>query len=497
MRSLRETSLDDSTYNVQQPLVGRHAPDFDLPCTRPVARHPGQFKLSEHLGRWVFVYFYPRDFPLVTPAELISVSARIGEFWRRNATVIAISTDPVDFHQEWIETAPADGGVGPLRFPLASDADGIISRRYGVYLPDQRVNSWGLFIVDPYGLVQYQVLYPVGVGRTAEAPLRVLDALRAGGTREVGWRLGDGSTDPTQTLRDGATLGHYRVKGPLGKGAFAQVFRAWDLWLQRDVAIKVLRPGARVDVDVVLHEARAAAVLNHPSICTVYTVEEHEGLPVIVMELLEGLTLRKRLELGHMAPVEIRRVARGVASAMAACHDVDLVHGDLKPANIMLAPGGRPKILDFGIARLRGKQVLPSPSGDGFRGLRKVGDTVQTPPRDPALDGPDEDLEATLAGKVGPLVVGTPAYMAPERAQGAPATPSSDVFSLGVVLFQMATGRPPFHSSSLLDLLDQLQTADLRRLARVAPEPFHTAVAAALIREPGKRATMQELLELL
>ena len=484
------------TYSVQQPLVGRKAPLFDLPCTKPVSRHPGNFRLADHLGRWVLVYFYPRDFPLVSPAELISVSARIGEFWRRNATVVAISTDPVDFHQEWIETAPSDGGVGPLRFPLASDGDGVISRRYGVYLPDQRVNSWGLFIVDPYGLVQYQVLYPVGVGRTAEAPLRVLDALRAGGSGELGFRLGDGSTDPAQSLREGATLGHYRVKTPLGKGAFAHVFRAWDLWLQRDVAIKVLRPGSRVDVDVVLHEARAAAVLNHPHICTVYTVEEHEGLPVIVMELLDGLTLRKRLKMGRLAPVEIRKIARSVTSAMVACHDADLVLGDLKPANIMLTPAAGPKILDFGIARLRGKQVLPRPSEDSLGGLRKSGDTVETLPHDPALE-PDADLEATLAGRVGPLVVGTPAYMAPERACGEPATPSSDVFSLGVVMFQMATGHAPLQSSYLLDLLDQLQTADLKRLVKLVPDQFRAPVAAAMDRDPKRRATMRELLDLL
>jgi len=443
--------------------VGQPAPGFDLASTRPYEGHPGRFALSAHKGRWVAVVFYPRDFTFICPTELIAISAEIDEFRKRDCDVVGISVDPVDFHEEWIDTPPTDGGVGPLRFPLASDVGGAVARDYGVYLETERVATRGLFIVDPHGLLQYQVVHPVAVGRGAEEPLRVLDALRKGGLCGSSWKLGDGSIDPSRHLRRGTILGHYRITDSLGDGTFARVFRARDLWLERDVALKVLRPEAPTDVDAVLREARAAASLNHPNVCTVYSVEKPDGLPVIVMELLQGKTLSRWMREGRYSLAEASRIARALASALATCHQADLIHGDLKPGNVILTPDGDPKILDFGVARFRGQQVLPEPlSSDG---------EDDAPPR-------------------AEFVHGTPWYMAPERFYGEPVTAAADVFAFGVILYQMVTGELPFPGEEIEDIRGQVLAVDRARLSQKVPAQFSRAILGSLTRNPRKRSSM-------
>lgn len=448
------------------PQVGQPAPGFDLPSTRPYTGHPGRFSLSAHRGRWVAVVFYPRDFTFICPTELIAISAEIEEFGKRDCDVVGVSVDPVDFHEEWIDTPPTEGGVGPLRFPLASDMGGEVARAYGVYLETERVAMRGLFIVDPHGLLQYQVVHPVAVGRGAEEPLRVLDALRKGGLCGSSWRLGDGTIDPSKALRRGTILGHYRITDSLGDGTFARVFKATDLWLERDVALKVLRPEASTDVNAVLREARAAASLNHPNVCTVYSVEKPDQLPVIVMELLQGKTLTRWLRDGRYSLSEANRVACALASALATCHRADLVHGDFKPGNVILDPNGEPKILDFGVARFRGEQVMPEPlSSDG---------EDDAPPR-------------------AEFVHGTPWYMAPERFYGEPVTAAADVFSFGVMLYQMVTGELPFPGKSLEDIRGQILAVDPARLSRKVPAQFSQPIHAALDSNPRKRASMDDI----
>jgi eukaryotic-like serine/threonine-protein kinase len=447
--------------------VGQPAPAFDLSCTRPFQGHPGRFDVSEHRGRWVAVVFYPRDFTFICPTELIAISAEIDEFEKRDCDVVGVSVDPVDFHEEWIDTAPSDGGVGPLRFPLASDVGGEIARRFGVYLESERVATRGLFIIDPHGLLQYQVVHPVAVGRGAEEPLRVLDALRKGGLCGSSWKLGDGTLDPGKMLRKGTILGHYRIHETLGDGTFARVFRANDLWLERDVALKVLRPESPADVDAVLREARAAAALNHPNVCTVYSVEKPDSLPVIVMELLEGKTLSQWMREERYSLAEAYRIAGALASALATCHRADLVHGDLKPANVILTAAGDPKILDFGVARFRGQEVLPEPvSGDP--------DGSQAPQR-------------------AEFVHGTPWYMAPERFYGQPSTAAADVFAFGAMLFQMITGDLPFPGESIEDIREAVLDVDHARLPRRVPERFVRPIVSALAGDPRKRGDMESI----
>lgn len=491
--------------NATRLQIGHPAPDIDLPCTRPLLADPRRFRLADHRGRWVMLVFYPRDFTFVCPTELAAISARIGEFWERHCDVVGISVDDLATHRAWIDTPPETGGVGPLRFPLASDEGTEVARAYGTYDAEKRVALRGLFIVDPEGNLQYQVVHSLSVGRSADEPLRVLDALRQGGLCPFGWTLGDGTLDPSQHLREGIVLGHYRILGKLGEGAFSQVFHARDIWLEREVALKVLRPGSQLDLDFVLHEARAAATLDHPDVCRVHTVEEQEGLPVIVMELLHGEMLDERLRREILASDEVRRIARTVARAMAACHEAGVVHGDLKPGNVMLTGAGETKLLDFGIAVRHGAQVVPAPPPAPLGASARTA-TVSSSDVIPAFSRMKvgsgahighADCALGASSDTPPCFCGTPEYAAPERLSGAAATSASDVFSFGVTLFHMATGKQAFEGDNLLQVLCQLHAADVEALVDRVPDRFKLPVERALQSEPERRATMAELAEIL
>jgi serine/threonine protein kinase len=216
--------------------------------------------------------------------------------------------------------------------------------------------------------------------------------------------------DRTPPLAEGARLGRYRVTGLLGRGAMGEVYRAEDVELGRALALKVLNAelvGDRISRARFVREARVLCRLQHPSVGVVFDVGEMEGRPFIVMELHDGESLARVLEAGPLPLGEALRVAREIAGALAAIHEAGVVHRDLKPANVMLRSDGGVRVLDFGLARVEHA-------------------------------GGDEAL--THQGQL----VGTVAYMAPERLQGAPAAPASDLWALGIVLVEMLTGAVPF-----------------------------------------------------
>jgi serine/threonine protein kinase len=218
-------------------------------------------------------------------------------------------------------------------------------------------------------------------------------------------------------LAAGTRIGPYEIVGWLGAGGMGEVYRGRDPRLARDVAIKLI-PERLVADRSRLHrfeqEARAAGQLNHPNILTVFDVGEHAGTPYIVSELLEGESLRELLQGGSMPSRKAIDYARQIADGLAAAHDKGIVHRDLKPDNLFLTSDGRVKILDFGIAKL-------------------------TRPRD------DGQLETGMPTETDPgLVVGTVRYMSPEQVRGDVVDARSDLFSLGLVLFEMLTGRPAF-----------------------------------------------------
>ena len=229
-------------------------------------------------------------------------------------------------------------------------------------------------------------------------------------------------------ISGGTKIGPYEVLGPLGAGGMGEVYRARDPRLGRDVAIKVLLHSTEDDPKVVArfrHEAQLAGSLNHPNVLTVFDTGEHEGRMYIVSELLAGQSLRERLGKGAVTEPEARRIALGLAEALAAAHQQGIVHRDLKPENVFLLPDGRPKLLDFGIARLSEKGQPTLPGG-------------------PTAGGP----ELTAPG----AVLGTPAYMSPEQLRGEPADARSDLFSFGCVLYELLAGRWPFDGVSASEL---------------------------------------------
>src|SRR5262249_46224118 len=180
------------------------------------------------------------------------------------------------------------GGIGNLNFPLASDESGEVCSAYGVLVGRQNIALRGLFVVDPNGVLQYQVVHNLSVGRSTDEILRVLDALQTGGLCPGDWVQGTAPIDLLQTLGPGHILGSYQIEALVGTGSFGTVFRARDLVLQRTVALKVKKPDQPGSAETVLAEARAAAGLSHPNICVVHALEELEGTSVIVMEYLDG-----------------------------------------------------------------------------------------------------------------------------------------------------------------------------------------------------------------
>ncbi len=225
------------------------------------------------------------------------------------------------------------------------------------------------------------------------------------------------------------SIAHYRITTKLGEGGMGEVYRATDIKLGRDVALKVLPQNVAGDPDRLARfqrEARAVAALNHPNIVTLYSVEESNGVHFITMELVEGKPLDGLISAGGLAVERIMEITSALAEALAAAHDKGIVHRDLKPANIMVTEDGRVKVLDFGLA----KDV----------GAEAAGDATVT------------SAGHTQAG----VVMGTPAYMSPEQIAGRPLDHRTDIFSLGVLLHEMATGQRPFQGTSSAELISSV-----------------------------------------
>ena len=237
-------------------------------------------------------------------------------------------------------------------------------------------------------------------------------------------------------LTPGTSLGPYQVTAKIGEGGMGEVYRARDTKLDRDVALKVLPQAFTDDPDRLARferEAKVLASLNHPNIAAIYGIEEADDTRALVLELVEGPTLEDRIKQGPIPLDEALPIAKQIAEALEAAHEAGVIHRDLKPANIKVRDDGTVKVLDFGLA--------------------KALDT--TPQGDPSLS-PTLTAAATQMG----VIMGTAAYMSPEQARGSVADHRADVWSFGVVLYEMLTGKRPFEGATVSDVLAAVLRAD-------------------------------------
>jgi peroxiredoxin 2/4 len=170
--------------------VGKKAPDFDMPSTKDMKGLKENVKLSDYKGKWLILFFYPLDFTFVCPTEIKAFSDRVEDFKKAGAEVVAVSTDSVYSHRAWIQTPTDKNGLGEIKYPLASDITKDVSRDYGVLIEDKGIALRGLFIINPDGVLEYQVVHALNVGRSVDETLRVLEALKQGGLCQADWKPG-------------------------------------------------------------------------------------------------------------------------------------------------------------------------------------------------------------------------------------------------------------------------------------------------------------------
>ena len=264
----------------------------------------------------------------------------------------------------------------------------------------------------------------------------------------------------------GQTISHYRIVEQLGAGGMGVVFKAQDSRLERAVALKFLpeklaqSPQA---LDRFRREARAASALNHPGICTIYDIGEQDGHPFIAMEFIDGETLRSHIH-GHPLPLdELLELGIEIADALEAAHAEGIIHRDIKPANIFVTKRGRAKVLDFGLAKLVPKGITT---------------------------GDDSEADQSDSNSIVGIISGTPSYMSPEQVRGDGLDSRTDIFSLGLVLYEMATGRQAFGGGTGGMIIEAVLTrppAPVRSINPAIPPRLEEIIDKALHKDRDQR----------
>ncbi|MGA7410799.1 MAG: protein kinase [Bryobacteraceae bacterium] len=258
-------------------------------------------------------------------------------------------------------------------------------------------------------------------------------------------------------LKPGDTLGNFEIVAMIGRGGMGEVYRARDLRLKREVAIKTLPSGFASDRDRIARferEARAASALNHPNIVSVYDIGTEGGVSFIVSELVDGETLAQAIQRGPLSLRKLIETSTQICDGLAAAHSAGVVHRDLKPGNIMLTRDGRAKILDFGLAR-----------------------------QDHAHGVDSTTVEASHPG----MIMGTPGYMSPEQVRCEPTDARSDIFSLGVILYEMASGKPAFRGGSSVEVMNSILNDDPPELPQASPPSLDRIVRRCIEKRPSRR----------
>ena len=267
----------------------------------------------------------------------------------------------------------------------------------------------------------------------------------------------------------GTSLKHFRLEGLLGEGGMGMVYRAHDSRLHRPVAVKLLSSELIADADRkqrFLQEARAAARISHPAVAQIYDADEQEGVTFIVMELVEGKTVRELIRSKELDLLGAIDIGLQVAEGLAKAHELGIVHRDVKPANVMRTRDGHAKILDFGLAKL-----LDDRAG--------------------ALPGEEKGLDPSHLSKTqSGMLMGTPAYMSPEQVRAVPVDFRADIFSVGALLFEMATGQSPFQRDNFMDTLHAVafdETPSMNAADIHVPPAVERIVTRCLQKRPEDR----------
>src|SRR3954471_12177524 len=263
------------------------------------------------------------------------------------------------------------------------------------------------------------------------------------------------------------TLGHYRILEPIGEGGMGEVYAAEDTRLHRRVALKVLPRLLADDPERRLRferEAQAIAALNHPNIVTIHSVEESDGIPFLTMEMVDGKPLTDVIPRDGLPVPTLLKIAIAISDAIAAAQQRGITHRDLKPANVMVTGEGRVKVLDFGVAKLRDLEIAEG------------GDDLTRSPTN----------QLTGEGKI----IGTIAYMSPEQAEGKPVDPRSDIFAVGVLLHEMATGDRPFKGDTNVSIVSSIlrdNPPPVTDLNPRLPADLARIVRRCLAKDPDRR----------
>jgi len=277
-------------------------------------------------------------------------------------------------------------------------------------------------------------------------------------------------------LKPGTKLGRYEIRSQIGAGGMGEVYLAQDTRLDRKVALKILPDEVAADPDRMkrfVQEAKAASGLNHPNIITIYEIDQTDSTPFIATEFIEGSTLRERMRAQPLPIGEVLNVAVQIASALAAAHANGIVHRDIKPENIIVRSDGIAKVLDFGLAKL---------TGQGSKDWVDSG-------------APTQPHLKTDSG----VVIGTATYMSPEQARGHEVDGRTDIFSLGVVIYELRTGHLPFEGSSIYEImaaiLSDRESPPLSRYSPEVPAEMERIVSKALRKNREERyQTIKDLL---
>ena len=274
------------------------------------------------------------------------------------------------------------------------------------------------------------------------------------------------ATEDSVQLKAGQVITSYEILDRIGVGGMGEVYRARDKKLGREVAIKVLPPAFSEDRERLgrfQREARLLASLNHPNVAAIYGLEESDGMPLLVLELVPGKTLAERLKKGRLAVEEALGICNQIAEGLELAHEKGIIHRDLKPANIKITPEGKVKILDFGLAKAFEREQ---------------------PQQDPS-QSPTVSTGTTKTG----VILGTAAYMSPEQARGKPVDKRTDIWAFGCVLYECLTGKQPFGGETATDILAAIvnQEADLGELPEATATPIRNLLRRCLQKNPNRR----------